>query len=93
MHLQAELAFIQARLSILHRIPPSPPVPQPDHLLSSSEFMGVVPLQHDVSIEEASFCDNNLMDRELEDGDLHTLDQEFVSTFLPGAKARDPSSS
>lgn len=42
-------------------------------------------------MEAADFC-NNSMDRELEDGDLQTLAQEFVSRFLPGVKVRDSSS-
>ncbi|CBI38860.3 hypothetical protein VitviT2T_023508 [Vitis vinifera] len=95
MNLQAELAFIQARLSTLQRIPslaPPPLLPEsaPQPNLQSDFFN--VPLQsHEASMEAADFC-NNSMDRELEDGDLQTLAQEFVSRFLPGVKVRDSSS-
>ncbi|KAK9274174.1 hypothetical protein L1049_018988 [Liquidambar formosana] len=97
VNMQAELAYIQARLSTLQRLPlPLPPPPQPQspspaHIHSSSSdvvstsnvSMHYDPLQlQQTSTEMAAFC--NSMEQELLAGDLQALAREFIPRYLPG---------
>ncbi|OMO78581.1 hypothetical protein CCACVL1_14278 [Corchorus capsularis] len=105
VNLQAELAYIQARLSTLQRLPLLPPAqsPSPTSLHSSSEIgsdlvsssnmsINFDPTQHQhTSFELTSFP--NPFDQEVEnEEELQALAREFVSRYLPGVRFR-PSNS
>ncbi|KAA8520528.1 hypothetical protein F0562_014784 [Nyssa sinensis] len=100
VNLQAELAYIHARLSTLQHLPLPPPPPQqqcpsPANLQSSSDLASASNISvyfdpsqsQQASMEMTSFCCSPI-DQELEDGDLQALPREFVSRFLPGVRVR-----
>ncbi|XP_059650985.1 LOB domain-containing protein 19 [Cornus florida] len=103
-NLQAELAYVQAHLSTLQRLPlpaPRPESPPPANIQSSSDMGSTYDTsmhfdlpslsQNGSTSEMVSLC--SPIDQELEDGDLQTLAREFVvSRYLPGVGVR-PSSS
>ncbi|KAL7258766.1 hypothetical protein ACSBR1_004798 [Camellia fascicularis] len=102
VNLQAELAYIQARLSTLQCLPPPPPQPPrrplTENLQSSSDFASnsnasTTNFDPSTSMELVSFC--NSMDQEIEgdDDELQALAREFVSRYLPGGVKFRPSSS
>lgn len=97
--MQAELAYTQARLSILRRPPlplPRPQTPSPADLQSSSELQASDsnlsvhfhdPSQSEqTSFEMTSFC--NSTEEELKDDDLQRLARELVAKYLPGIRIR-----
>lgn len=104
VNLQAELAYTQARLSILQRLPiPSPSQPQitsPTSLNSSSEMPSSTDLMSTYNISmlfdplqpQQSFTDFttscNSLDQELDDGELQALAREFFAKYLPGVRFR-----
>ncbi|KAF3439973.1 hypothetical protein FNV43_RR18251 [Rhamnella rubrinervis] len=102
VNLQADLAYVQARLSTLQRLPASS-APNTTSLNSSSLASASAmtttnmsmhfdaTLQNQViSAEMTSYFDP--LDREeegaVDDGDLQTLAREFVSRYLPGVRFR-----
>ncbi|KAF2298196.1 hypothetical protein GH714_018525 [Hevea brasiliensis] len=102
VNLQAELAYIQACLSTLQRLPlqqaqPLPaPSPSQSSIASTTELgsnsnvsMHFDQLQQ-VSSEWTSLC--NPLDSELENDDLQALARDFVSRYLPGVRFKPPSS-
>ncbi|KAA8550364.1 hypothetical protein F0562_002048 [Nyssa sinensis] len=98
VNLQAELAYIHARLSTLQRLPLPAQCP-PANLHSSSDLASSSNISayfdpsqsQQASMDQmASFC--SAINQELDDGDLQTLAREFVSRFLPGVRVR-PSNS
>ena len=107
MNLQAELAYIQARLSTLQPLPLLPTseaqCPSLTSLHSSSEIgsdlvsssnisMNFEPPQpQQTSIELTSFP--NPFDQEMENEELQALAREFVSRYLPGVRFRPSASS
>ena len=107
MNLQAELAYIQARLSTLQPLPLLPTseaqCPSLTSLHSSSEIgsdlvsssnisMNFEPPQpQQTSIELTSFP--NPFDQEMEDNEFQALAQEFASRYLPGFRFRPSTSS
>ncbi|XP_021280358.1 LOB domain-containing protein 31-like [Herrania umbratica] len=104
VNLQAELAYIQARLSTLQLLPPSQAqCPSPTSLHSSSEVGSDLvsssnmsmsidrPQPQQASIELTSFP--NPFDQELENEELQALAREFVSRYLPGVRFRPSTSS
>lgn len=103
MNLQAELAYTQARLSILQRLPMASATQaqstSPCSLYSSSEMVSTAdnistqfdpPQQQQTSTDQISSF--NPFNQELDDGDLQALAREFVSKYLPGVKLQ-PSNS
>lgn len=107
VNLQAELAYVQARLSTLQRLPPvAPPLPQPQTSSSSSPSHAlpysnthdfpIDPLLHQphaASLELAAFLNpNSDQQQQQHDGDLQALARELVSRYLPGVRIR-PSNS
>ena len=106
MNLQAELAYIRARLSMLQRLPLMLPsqaqCPSPTSLHSSSEIGSDLvsynismpfdpPQPQQTSIELTSFP--NPFDQEMEDNEFQALAQEFASRYLPGFRFRPSTSS
>lgn len=107
VNLQAELAYTQARLAILQRLPlPSQAQSNsPPSLLSSAELASAMEMSSSYNISmhfdpmqpqqltPADLTSSlNPFAEEVDDGDLRTLAREFVSKYLPGVKIR-PSSS
>ncbi|KAL2233994.1 UNVERIFIED_CONTAM: LOB domain-containing protein 19 [Sesamum indicum] len=104
VNLQAELAYIQARISTLQRSPlppPQHPCLSSPNIRTSSELAGnssclqtgiFDPSQsEETSPEMVSFC--NAVDQEVEDiGDLQSLAREYVSRYFPGVRFRPPTS-
>ncbi|XVF22699.1 hypothetical protein REPUB_Repub12eG0193500 [Reevesia pubescens] len=107
VNLQAELAYIEARLSTLRRLPLMPPSqaqsPSPTSLHSSSEIGSELisssnmsmhfdpPQPQHTSIELTSFP--NPFNQEMENEELQALAREFVSRYLPGVRFRPSTSS
>ncbi|KAJ0053831.1 hypothetical protein Pint_00261 [Pistacia integerrima] len=104
VNLQAELAYTQARLSILQRLPiPSPTQPQTTsstslNSSSSTDLMSTYnismlfdPLQPQQSFTDFTTCCNSL-DQELDDGELQALAREFIAKYLPGVRFRSSTS-
>ncbi|XP_024043715.1 LOB domain-containing protein 19 isoform X2 [Citrus clementina] len=105
---QAELAFTQARLSILQRLPMASAAQDqstsPCSLYSSSEMVSTadmasgynISMQFDPLQQQQTSTDQtssfNPFDQEIDDGDLQALAREFVSKYLPGVKLQ-PSNS
>lgn len=108
MNLQAELAFTQARLSILQRLPMASAAQStsPCSLYSSSEMVSTADMASGYNIsmqfdplqqqQQQTSTDQtssfNPFDQEIDDGDLQALAREFVSKYLPGVKLQ-PSNS
>lgn len=108
VNLQAELAFTQARLSILQRLPMASAAQDqstsPCSLYSSSEMVSTadmasgynISMQFDPLQQQQTSTDQtssfNPFDQEIDDGDLQALAREFVSKYLPGVKLQ-PSNS
>lgn len=107
VNLQAELAFTQARLSILQRLPMASAAQStsPCSLYSSSEMVSTAdmasgynismqfdPLQQQQQTSTDQTSSFYPFDQELDDGDLQALAREFVSKYLPGVKLQ-PSNS
>ncbi|XP_015867574.3 LOB domain-containing protein 19 [Ziziphus jujuba] len=99
VNLQAELAYVQARLSTLQRLPPAVASSSPislnscSDLVSSSSAMSMHfdPLQTQASTEMTSYL--SPLDQEMmNDGDLQALARDFVCRYLPGVRFR-PSTS
>ncbi|KAM7476339.1 hypothetical protein LguiB_023582 [Lonicera macranthoides] len=99
LNLQAELAYVQARLSVMQRLPPLPPQSQSSslkNLQSPSElaFNSNNSMLFNPSQSEQTLVDMesiwNPTDEELEqdddDDDLRKLAREFVSKYLPGVR-------
>lgn len=93
MNLQAELAYIQARLSTLQRHPPLIPPSSSEigsELMSSSNMPTHFDLpqqqqqQQRTSIGLTSFP--NSFDQDAENEELQVLTREFVSRYLPGVR-------
>ncbi|KAH7850506.1 hypothetical protein Vadar_034053 [Vaccinium darrowii] len=93
VNLQAELAYIQARLSSFqrHSLPPPQPAqtPSPANLQTSSLMASnsdtSMHFDSSVPAELVSLC--NALNQEIaEDGDLQALAREFVFKYLPGVK-------
>ncbi|PON48358.1 Lateral organ boundaries domain containing protein [Parasponia andersonii] len=98
VNLQAELAYVQARLSTLQRLPPALPQSQSpslttNHILQSSSnvisasnsSMHLDPLLHhhqQASTELTSFYTNPIDDQPIHDQDLHELRRQLVSRGL-----------
>ncbi|XP_007052037.2 PREDICTED: LOB domain-containing protein 31 [Theobroma cacao] len=107
VNLQAELAYIQGRLSTLQRLPLLPPsqaqYTSPTSLHSSSEVGSDLvsssnmsmsfdrPQPQLASVELTSFP--NPFDQEPENEELQALAREFVSRYLPGVRFRPSTSS
>ncbi|XP_044502811.1 LOB domain-containing protein 19-like isoform X2 [Mangifera indica] len=105
---QAELAYTQARLSILQRLPfPLPAQPQtasPTSLNSSSEIASSMDLMPTYNISmhfdplqpRQSFTDFATsccpLDQELDNGELQALAWEFIAKYFPGVRFRSSSS-
>ncbi|XP_040999636.1 LOB domain-containing protein 31-like [Juglans microcarpa x Juglans regia] len=104
VNLQAELAFVQARLATLHRLPPPhSQSPSPTNHHSSSDLGSTSDLQsnsnsamhfdpvqpHPIPTELTSFL--NSLDGDLEAGNAQVLAREIISRYLPGVRFR-PSS-
>ncbi|KAJ8900306.1 hypothetical protein K2173_024946 [Erythroxylum novogranatense] len=107
VNLQAELAYVQARLSTLQRLPLLLPVPQfqqaqspSSEIASTSELASnsVVSMHFDqleLSTDQISTeLANyyNSLHQELQEGELQALACQFVSRYLPGLKFKPPSS-
>ncbi|KAL6130756.1 hypothetical protein ACLB2K_069135 [Fragaria x ananassa] len=106
VNLQAELAYVQARLATLQRLPlpPPPPQPQSHHSLpnvvaSSSELLPISNIMMHLDPIETHQCAAgqemtsifSRLDEELIDGgDLQVLAREFVTRYLPGVRFRPP---
>lgn len=105
VNLQAELAYVQARLATLQCLPPPPLPPQPQSLHSSSNIvappsdlvpisnlmMHLDPLQTQQCAGQEMTSLFNPLDQELIDGeDLQALAREFVCRYLPGVRFRPP---
>ncbi|OIT24019.1 PREDICTED: LOB domain-containing protein 19-like [Nicotiana attenuata] len=98
--LQAELAYVQARLSTLQHLPmrqgPQPQSPiTPTGLQSSSDIFCTTSSISSSSnnMEYPQFditagLSDSFDDQELENFELHTLAREFVSRHLPGVRFR-----
>ncbi|KAK4344904.1 hypothetical protein RND71_035080 [Anisodus tanguticus] len=92
--LQAELAYVQARLSTLH-LPmahvPQPQSPSATELQSSSDLFCTSSISSS-TIDQYPQLDitglSDVLDQELENCDLHTFAREFVSRHLPGVRFR-----
>ncbi|XVF33487.1 hypothetical protein REPUB_Repub17cG0172700 [Reevesia pubescens] len=105
VNLQAELAYIQARLSTLQRLPLMPlsqaqcPSPTSFHssskirsdLVTSSNMSMLFDPPQQTSIELTSFP--NPFDQEMENEEVHALAREFVSIYLPAVRFRPSTSS
>ncbi|XP_022759512.1 LOB domain-containing protein 19 [Durio zibethinus] len=107
VNLQAELAYIRARLSTLQRFPLTPPSQaqclSATSLHSSSEIRSdlvsssdmsmhfYTPQPQQTSIELTSFP--NPFGQEMENEELQALAREFVSRYLPGVRCRPSTSS
>ncbi|KAL6128894.1 hypothetical protein ACLB2K_072247 [Fragaria x ananassa] len=107
VNLQAELAYVQARLATLQRLPLPPPPPQPQSLhslpnvvVSSSELLPISNIMMHLDPIETQQCAagqemtslSSQPDEELiDDGDLQVLAREFVTRYLPGVRFRPPS--
>ncbi|KAJ8556330.1 hypothetical protein K7X08_023088 [Anisodus acutangulus] len=94
--LQAELAYVQARLSTWHQLPMSQ-VPQPQSPITPTGLQSSSDLFCTSSISSSTMDQypqlditglNDVLDQELENCDLHTLAREFVSRHLPGVRFR-----
>ncbi|XP_062000353.1 LOB domain-containing protein 19 [Rosa rugosa] len=105
VNLQAELAYVQARLATFQRLPPPSPPPQPQSLhslanvvASSSDLVPISNLMMHFDPLQTQQCAGqemtslfNPLDQELIDGeDLQILAREFVSRYLPGVRFRPP---
>lgn len=94
MNLQAELAYIQARLSTMQSMPSVEAQAPPAQSISTSEMASnsIVSMHFDilqeVSTEFTSLC--NPLDNK--DDDLQALARDFVSRYLPGVRFRPPTS-
>ncbi|XP_060206539.1 LOB domain-containing protein 19-like [Lycium barbarum] len=89
--LQAELAYVQARLSTLHQLPMPQQSPTQTVLQQSSSDLfcstsSISSTTMDPQLDITGLSD--LLDQELENCDLHTLAREFVSRHLPGVRFR-----
>ncbi|KAK6920255.1 Lateral organ boundaries, LOB [Dillenia turbinata] len=107
VNLQAELAYIQARLSTLQHLPPLPPShhhqPQSPHDLASTSTTALVqfdPLHLQAASSELASSFWNIDDQveldqlgSVEDAELQALAREFISRYLPGLRFRPPSTS
>ncbi|XP_073027369.1 LOB domain-containing protein 19-like [Primulina eburnea] len=98
VNLQAELAYIQARISTLQRSSLLVPLPlpslSPSNFQSSSELVQTSRFnmsQHEeMSMEIVSFHDQ---DDFIDEGDdLHSLAREYVARHFPGVRFRPPCS-
>ncbi|XAR54128.1 hypothetical protein NMG60_11029138 [Bertholletia excelsa] len=97
VNLQAELAFIQARLSTMQCLHLPPPLPEPSSpanlqssssLASASTHLGPEPSMEVVGLvgpEDGEVVWDG-------DGDLQTLAQEFLLRYLPSVKLRPTTS-
>ncbi|XP_012083562.1 LOB domain-containing protein 19 [Jatropha curcas] len=99
VNLQAELAYIQARLSTLQHLPlPHQSPSQTTSTMASNSNMSMNYDQQQVlqsqylSTELASICNKNPLDPELQADDLQSLARDFVSKYLPGVRFKPPSS-
>ncbi|OAY49296.1 LOB domain-containing protein 19 [Manihot esculenta] len=103
VNLQAELAYIQARLSTLQRLPlqqEAPPLPVQSSSQSSRVSNSEMASNWNVSMhfdqlqqvpsEWTSLC--NPLDQELENDNLQALARDFVRRYLPGVRFKPPSS-
>ncbi|GLT39519.1 hypothetical protein SLA2020_137050 [Shorea laevis] len=90
VNLQAELAYVQARLSTLQRLPLLPQCPSPANLHSPPEIASNITLQFDPlqhpSTDLTSF--SNPLDQELVNNELQAYSREFVARYLPGVRFR-----
>ncbi|KAG5565634.1 hypothetical protein RHGRI_001522 [Rhododendron griersonianum] len=93
VNLQAELAYIQARLSSMQCLPLPPPQPartpstanlQSSHLMALNSNTSMH-FDSSTPVELVSLCDA-LNQEIIEDGDVQALAREFVSKYLPGVK-------
>ncbi|XP_059302836.1 LOB domain-containing protein 19-like [Lycium ferocissimum] len=89
--LQAELAYVQARLSTLHQLPMPQQSPTQTVLQQSSSDLfcstsSISSTTMDPQLDITGLSD--LLDQELENCDLHTLAREFVSRHLSGVRFR-----
>lgn len=95
VNLQAELAYIQARLSSLQCLPLPPPQPAQTPSTANLQSSHLMALNSNTSmhfdsststpVELVSLCDA-LNQEIIEDGDAQALAREFVSKYLPGVK-------
>ncbi|KAL5571971.1 hypothetical protein UlMin_021568 [Ulmus minor] len=98
VNLQAELAYVQARLSTLQCLPAmtQPKSSSPTSLHSPSDvasgsnvLMDFDPFQNQASSSEMTSFFNPIWDhQELNQGDLHAMGRQFVSRCLPGMRFR-----
>lgn len=105
VNLQAELAFVQARLATLQRLPPLPvssdhqptgipsraSLPPPSELASNSDLLAHLDQLQRQQLAPEPTCNIPVGD-EPYDGDLQTLAREFVSWYLPGVRTKPPRS-
>lgn len=101
VNLQAELAYIEARISTLQRCSLLLPLPLPS--LSSSNFQSSSELVQtsrfdtseleEMSMEMVSFHDQEDHFIDEDEGDeLHSLAREYVARHFPGVRFRPPCS-
>lgn len=104
MNLQAELAYVQARLSSLQRLPPLPPQqcqsPSPPNHHSSSDMAATADsLQSNSNLSQhfdppqqhptlTELTSFFNLDGDLEDEDVQALAQEVISRYMPGVRFR-----